>query len=424
MRFDKKYIILLFGFFVVMVGFGITLPVLPFYIQKIFDAEGISSEKMWLHVGLITGAYPLMQFLFSPFIGSWSDKVGRRPLILIGSLGYSIATFLFAISTNIVMLYAFRLLAGLFSAAFLTASISYVADKTTDGTRAQGITTLVGATAFGAVAGPLLGNLFSADNIFIAHLQFNKFAFSFLISSLLALIVFGFLLFTLPESHKRKERLYAVTNELKRESVLYFFKSVPKSVILLLSFSFISQLALGMFEGTYALHSKRLFTFSPKQMNIVFIVCGSVMGILSLGPVAWLIKKWGEKRLLPFGLIILGLGIALLMTSKRMKFILFNVSLISAGVAILTPCLASLITKNLGKNNGIALGVYNSTVTLGQMSGVLLGSVLLIWFEHLPYLLVSFILLTAAYLSTRYGGSARRAGASKQNFYPTTVKSK
>ena len=96
-----------------------------------------------------------------------------------------------------------------------------------------------------------------------------------------------------------------------------------------------------MFEGTFALHSQRLFLFGPKQMSIVFIVCGTVMGLLQLGPVAWLIKKPQENSLLPYGLVILSVGMSLLMLSNKMEFILLFISIVSVGMAILTPYLAS-----------------------------------------------------------------------------------
>ena len=151
-----------------------------------------------------------------------------------------------------------------------------------------------------------------------------------------------------------------------------------------------------MFEGTFALHSQRLFSFGPKQMSIVFIVCGSVMGLLQLGPVAWLIKKQGENKLLPFGLVILSIGMSLLMLSNKMEFILLFVSIVSVGMAILSPCLASLITKNTGTNYGTTLGVFSSVNSLGQVLGVVAGSVMMIWFVHLPYFIISIILLLTA----------------------------
>src|SRR5574338_279138 len=108
-KYDKEKIILLFGVFLVMTGLGITLPVLPFYIEKLVSPESISAKTVSLQVGLITGSFPLAQFLFSPFLGSLSDRIGRRPLILSGILGFSIFTFVFSFGGSIILLYVSRL---------------------------------------------------------------------------------------------------------------------------------------------------------------------------------------------------------------------------------------------------------------------------------------------------------------------------
>jgi DHA1 family multidrug resistance protein-like MFS transporter len=399
MTFKKNLIILLIGLFLVMVGFGITLPLLPFYIQKLSIADGISSEKIWLHVGLITGSYPLIQFLFSPYLGSLSDKIGRRPLILCGLFGYAVTMFLFSISGSIYLLYLFRLLSGLFSAAFLTASSAYIADKTSEKTRGGGMALLVSATGLGAVAGPLVGNLFSKVKISFGQLTFDRFSLPFTISAILVLLVFLFLFFALSESKISSTQQIIKSNTTAKEPIFSFLRSVKISFIVLLVFSFISQLSLAMFEGTFALHSQRLFSFGPKQMSIVFIVCGSVMGLLQLGPVTWLIKKKGEDALLPYGLVMLSIGMSLLMLSNKMEFILLFVSFISIGMAILTPCLASLITKDSGNKYGTTLGIFSSINSLGQVLGVVIGSVMMIWFVHLPYYIISILLLIIAAIS-------------------------
>jgi DHA1 family multidrug resistance protein-like MFS transporter len=399
MLFNKNIIIVLIGLFLVMVGFGITLPVLPFYIQKLSITEGISPQKLWLHVGLITGSYPLMQFLFSTWLGSLSDKIGRRPLILCGLAGYSVTMFLFSLSGSLLLLYLFRLLAGLFSAAFLISSSAYIADNTTEDKRSGGMSLLVGVVGLGAVAGPIIGNLFSNVTITTGMITLDYFSLPFAFSSILVMLVFTFLFFALSETKKSDMHKLTPPKQTKKQPVFAFLKIINKSFILLLFLSFISQFSLAMFEGTFALHAQRLFAFGVKQMSLVFIVCGSVMGLLQFGPVSWLIKKTGEKALIPYGLIILGIGMSLLMLSTKIEFILIFVSIVSVGMAILTPCLVSLVTKDSGINYGTSLGVYSSLNSLGQMLGVLIGSVMMIWFVHLPYFIISILLLISAGIS-------------------------
>ncbi len=399
MLLQKNLVVILVGLFLVMVGFGITLPVLPFYIKNLSLAQGISSQNLWLHVGLITGIYPFMQFLLSPYLGSLSDRLGRRPLILYGLAGYSISMFLFSISGSILLLYIFRLLAGISTAAFFIASSAYVADNTSEDKRGGGMSLLISVASLGVVAGPLIGNLFSKTDITIGQITIDKYSLPFSLSAILVLLVCGFLFFSLKESYNSRHEEIIDTNNKERKSVFIILKSIKKSFVLLLFLSFITQLSLAMFEGTFALHSQRLFQFDVKQMGFVFIVCGSVMGLLQLGPVAWLINWKGERALLPYGLLILGIGMSLLMLSSEIGFILFFVSIVAAGMAILTPCLASLVTTESGKNYGTALGIYSSVNSLGQMLGIISGSVMMIWFDHLPYFIISIILFITVFIT-------------------------
>ena len=403
---EKKYgrekVILLCGVFLIMTGLGMTLPVLPFYIEKLLAVEGISSKTVSLHVGLVTAAFPFTQFFFSSYLGSLSDKIGRKPLVLAGIAGFSISTFIFSLGGRIVLLYISRLMAGISTAGFVTASGASIADKTSKAQRGKYMAILSSVAGLGAVAGPLLGNLFSKVNM-----QFNlpfgqfildKFSAPFVISAALTIVVFFLYVFFLQESLDTKEKNTLNVMPKVKVGLLPKWKSLSKTFILLLSLSFISQLALSMFEGTFALHSQRLFSFGPKQMSLVFIVCGSLMGLLQLGPAAWLIEKKGEYVLLPFGFLFLSIGIFMLTTSTEMKWILIYVSFISMGMAVLTPSLASLITKDSGKEYGASLGIFSSINSLGQVAGVVLGGIIMIWFDHLAYWIVAAILLVVAYL--------------------------
>lgn len=400
-KYDKEKIILLCGVFLVMTGLGMTLPVLPFYIEKLLASGGVSSKTVSLHVGLITAAFPLTQFFFSSYLGSLSDKVGRRPLILGGIAGFSISTFIFSLGGSIALLYISRLMAGIFAAGFVTASGAYFADKTPREKRGKNLALLSGVAGLGAVAGPLLGNQFSKVsmqfNLFFGQFTLDKFSSPFVISSILTLVVFILYVLLLPEPLNVQDRMTTQTLAKAKVSFIPKWRSINRTFILLLTLSFVSQLALSMFEGTFALHSQRLFSFGPQQMSLVFIICGSLMGLLQLGPVAWLIEKKGEKALLPFGFLFLSIGIFMLTTSREMAWILIYVSFISMGMAILTPSLASLITKDSGKEYGASLGIFSSINSLGQVAGVVIGGIIMIWSDHLAYWTVAVILMVVAY---------------------------
>ncbi|MBI3718609.1 MAG: MFS transporter [Sphingobacteriales bacterium] len=394
---DKGKIILLCGVFLVMTGFGMTLPVLPFYIEKILSYRDISSKTVSLHIGLITGAFPLTQFFFAPYLGSLSDKVGRRPLILIGIAGFSISTFIFSLGGSLILLYISRLIAGVFTASFVTASGAYIADKTMKEKRGKNFAILNGVAGLGAVTGHLLGNLFSNISIQFKFLftQFtlDKFSALFVFSSLLTIAVLVLYVILLPESLNFPDKTIEQKATKPKISFIPSFKLLKKAFILLLALSFFSQLAHSMFEGTFAIHSQRFFSFGPKQMSIVLIICGLLMGLLQLGPIAWLIEKKGEKSLLPFGCLFLGIGLFMLTMSREMGWILFYVSFISVGIAILTPSLTSLVTKDSGKEYGASLGIFSAVNSLGQVTGVVMGGIIMIWSDHLAYWIVAIILI-------------------------------
>ena len=127
----KHLFVLLACLFVVMIGFGITLPVLPFYVGRLALAADASQQSVVLHVTVPTGIYALMQLVFAPVWGRWSDRIGRRPLILIGIAGYVIAPVMFGLSTSLWLLYAARIVGGILSSATLPVSAAYVVDMTT-----------------------------------------------------------------------------------------------------------------------------------------------------------------------------------------------------------------------------------------------------------------------------------------------------
>ncbi|MFQ5852829.1 MAG: MFS transporter [Candidatus Binatia bacterium] len=399
----KKHLAILFAcLVVVMTGFGLTLPVLPFYIERLALTGGATSTGASVHVGVLTGIFALMQFFFAPLWGKWSDRVGRRPLFLIGLGGYAISMVLFGVGTNLAMFYTARILGGILSSAVLPAAYAYVADVSSENERVRGMAWLGGAISFGIVIGPALGALLTQQDwnwvVRLSPFVVDDFSMPFFAASLLAIVTLLVAMRWLPESllpssAQPPERIEQMHGAFKSKSPCWFKRD---SFGGLLALSFLAQFALALFEGTFALHAQRVMNFGPAQMGGVFMVCGLVMAAAQASFVGWLISRTGEKPLLPIGFGLMGVALVLLMTTQTMALILVYVGFFALGVAMLNPSLAALVTKRAADRWGAALGLQNAANSLGQASGPVLGGLLFAWHIHAPYLLAALPLIGTA----------------------------
>jgi len=401
--------ILLFCLFVVMIGYGLTLPVLAFYIERLALAEDATAWKAYIHVGLLTGIFALMQFFFAPLWGMWSDRIGRRPIFMIGLSGYAVFMTLFGVGTNLFILYTARILGGILSAALLPTASAYVADLTTETERGKGMAWLGSAIGLGVVTGPALGAYLSRLDWHIEYrfglFYVNDFSIPFFAAAILAVIALLATMRFLPESIQMSNLIPHQTQSPNdsTSSPDIGWKVIHRSFHDLLVLSFLGFFALSLFEGTFALHAQRVMNFGPSEMGFVFMVCGFIMAAAQAGVVGWLIGRVGEIPMLSLGFGLMGTALILLMTTQTMMFILFYVVLFALGMAALNPSLASLVSKRSGKHAGAALGLQTAANSLGQAAGPLMGSILFTWDIHLPYLLTAVTLfITAIILGRKY----------------------
>jgi len=420
----KNYLIILYlCLFVVMIGFGLILPVMPFYIERMALTETTSSAAAAKHVGMLTGSFALMQFLFSPVWGKWSDRIGRRPLFLTGLGGYAIGMLCFGMGTSLEMLYTARIFSGIFSAAIFPAATAYVSDVTALKDRGQGMAWLGSAISLGIVVGPAIGAFMVRMNRSAAWrfgpFSIDDFSVPFFATALLASLAFATALLWLPESLKIPGSVVIANQEIEKDgskSILPLgiphrgrhgvARSFDSSwLIEFLILAFISQLALTTFEGTFALHARKTVDYGPEQMGAVFVVCGLVMAVAQGAIISWLMEKAGEKILLSTGFTLAALGLAFLMFADNRTFILAIVGLFALGIAFITPTLSALISKKAAKHPGKALGLLNSANNLGQAAGPLMSGFLLARQVHLPFGLAAFLLgISAVYLTVKKVG--------------------
>ncbi len=147
---NRRQVIILFGMmFIVMVGFGIIMPILPFY------AESMGATAT--HLGLLFALYSILQFLLAPYWGRLSDRLGRRPVILIGLLGFALSFILFGLSNRLWELFAARALGGALSSAVLPTTMAYIADITTEDPRGSGMGMLAATRVQRIILGAAIG---------------------------------------------------------------------------------------------------------------------------------------------------------------------------------------------------------------------------------------------------------------------------
>ncbi len=279
---DKHLHTLLACLFVVMIGYGLTLTVLPFYIERLALARGATAQEASAQVGTLTAVFALMQFLSGPLWGKWSDRIGRRPLFIIGLGGTAVFNVLFGLGTNLTMLYSARILGGVLSSAVGTAATAYVADVTSETERGKALAWLGSASGLGVVVGPAFGAWlsrleFGLSHRFLTHFYLDDFSIPFFAAALLSFVTLVVAFYRLSESLRSEQKSDSRKDQKERtmeatfsEKALWLF--TDKSFRGFLIISFLGQFALALFEGTFALHAQRVMKFGPTQLGLVFTV--------------------------------------------------------------------------------------------------------------------------------------------------------
>ncbi|MEP7187667.1 MAG: MFS transporter [Roseiflexaceae bacterium] len=384
--------VLLACLFVVMIGFGIALPVLPFYVERLALAAGATRQSVALHVGLLTGIYALGQFFFAPVWGRWSDRIGRRPLILIGIGGYVIAQILFGLATSLWLLYAARILGGILSSATLPVSAAYVADMTADKERGRGMAWLGTAVSLGFVVGPALGGSLSRSDLHFSarygQFMLDSFSIPFFAAAALGLLALFAAMRWLPESLPAPMADPAPKTD---------WRGVARNLGPLLGLALVGQFALAVFEATFALYGQAKFNYGPVEVGAVFVVCGLVMAVFQVGAIGFLAGRVSEMYQIGAGFGLMGTSLALLVLARTTFFVFVFVGLLALGTALISPNLAVLISQRGGHRRvGAAFGVQTTANSLGQASGPLLGGALFIWQMNAPYVLTGALLVVVA----------------------------
>ena len=410
----KKLFLLLVCLFVVTIGFGVSLPVLPFFFRHLHGAT-VPRETIAFHTTFLTSIYAFVQLMASPFWGQWSDRVGRRPLILLGIAGSAVAQILFGLASSVAMLYVVRALGGFLSAAMLPAATAYVADITTEGDRAKGMALVGTAASLGAIVGPAFGGLTTREDLYITlglfDLKIENYAPPFFLAATLMFLTFLVAFRWLPESlPSRSASRVTVGKASRNENRSLNWQRLSKLLLLLLGLTTISQFGLTLFEVVFALQAQDKLGYSPIQTGFVFMMCGGVMTVFQIVVVSSLTRYISSIAQVWLGFVLMGSGVLLLIMARSLPIVLGVVALLAFGMALITPNLIALISKRGSQHTGTVLGIQNTANSLGQVGGATLGGVLYAWQVNVPYgfagvLLVGTGLLLGWRLKTRHGSN-------------------
>lgn len=376
----------LVAMFAITVGYGVALPILPFLIEQI---AGRSTPKAlsW-HTGLLTGVYIIAIFVGAPVWGRISDRCGRKPIILMGLLGFAATSGLFAITASLPLLYLGRFLAGFFAAAITPVAYALIGDYAPSKEwRAHRFALINIAGTAGFFIGPLLGGLAVrvAGSLWTLPPD-SSLAMPLLTATGLAVIAAVLVLFLLP-SGTRRESGDAPTDATQLER---------RAMLRLLAIALVTALAIGVFEVGLALRGK-ILGLDAAHIGIMFAECSLVMAVVQALVFSPLIKPELTRWFIAPGLATLAIGLVVVSVVSTSVLMSVAVALVAASAGMLSPVATYWASFGIPASQGAQLGRMTAAASFGQALGSVAGGALF----NLPILPdASFVLAALLVLGT------------------------
>jgi DHA1 family tetracycline resistance protein-like MFS transporter len=350
--------------FIDLVGFGIVIPVLPFY------AEGSRFGATPRTVGLLFASYSVMQLIFSPILGRLSDKHGRRPVLLISIIGTGIGFLILGFANTLFLLFVGRILDGITGGNISTAQ-AYIADITTPENRAKGMGLIGAAFGLGFVFGPAIGGILSHWGIGVPFLFAAGLCFA---NALL-------LYFTLPETvtPDHPARVSAAGGRGLAQ-LINSLRNPRLGFVLVIYFMFI--VAFSIMTTSFSLFTMFRFGYDAQHTGYLFAYVGILAVIVQGGLIGRLVKRFGEMPLVVVGAFLFAGSLFAVPfvgpAAGGLLALLVGGGLFSIGNSLSAPSLTSLASKSVGPSEqGSVLGVTQSVASLARAVGPALAAVLI-----------------------------------------------
>ncbi|MFN6560764.1 MAG: MFS transporter [Nostoc sp. ChiSLP01] len=390
----RAIFVLFLTVFIDLLGFGIILPILPLYAQEFGANPNVAT--------LLVAIYSLMQFLFAPLWGGFSDRYGRRPILLLTLSGSVIAYIGLGIANSLWMLFIARGFAGMMAGNIATAQ-AYIADITTPANRARGMGAIGAAFGLGFILGPAIGGILTGPDPNSANFHLPS-----LFAGGLSLLALLCALILLPESLNSEIEAKIQAHQYHQRKLNWLELSRRPQLCILIGIYFLVTFAVAAMDSTLALWSKQELNWGPQQTSYLFAFMGIVSTIIQGGLIGFLKKYLGEIKLLFLGIFGLGLGLLLIGLSQSLILLLTATILVASGISISQPILTSLISQmTASEEQGQILGIASSSSALARIGGpTWAGASFMKFGSSAPFLSGSLVILLALTLSLRVIKSA------------------
>ncbi|MCP9200229.1 MFS transporter [Gramella sp. GC03-9] len=382
--------LILLSLFVVMLGYGILLPTLPYYTERLALKDNLDTDLINFHIGVLTSIYPLFQLIFVVVWGKLSDRYGRKPVIIIGLIGFVIMQLLTGLATSLTMLYIARIFGGIFTSSVIPVSNAYLSDITSEKRRTKIMAWSGVAISSGVIFGPVIGGFLSQSDLHfeyaIGQLHLGRFSTPFLFAALLGFIVLVIVVKWL----KNSVRIHKFTTQK-----FSFHFSFSQYFLILLALSFVIQFVVTLFETVFSIYGKDELGFNSNQVGIGFMLCGSIMAVLQPVFASYGEKILSVKKQIGIGLFISGISLIVFPFFKN-EFVVYGLIVVfAAGGAMVTPNLLSAVSLISQENTGRNISIQSSTNSIGQILGPVIGTWLVVGGFYYPFIIAGIIILVA-----------------------------
>lgn len=341
--------------FIDMLGFGIVIPVLPLY------AEGSRIGATPAQLAWIVGIYSLLQLVCAPLFGKWSDRIGRKPVLVVSILGTAVGFVVLGAATTVWMLILGRILDGA-SGGNISTAMACIADVTTKETRSRNMGLVGAAFGLGFMLGPAIGGVLS-KHFGLA----TPFYFAAGLALLNALLVWLRLPETLTAESRERARQRATIGEV-------FHSGRAGMISAILASQLASVTGFSIMTALFALYCEKRFGYDTAQVGYILAYVGLLGVLFQGGLLRRLLKKPIEKELAVIGAVVLALSMAALPFTHTLGVLLVVCFGISLGNSFVTPTLNGLASRSTDAHcQGRLLGLMQSAGSLGRFLGPMIG---------------------------------------------------